>query len=82
MITVRVKLFAAARDIFSSESLELSLDNRARVEDIFRQLCGRKPELLKWKNHLRYAVNWEYADGSASLHDNDEVAVIPPVSGG
>jgi MoaE-MoaD fusion protein len=72
---VRVRLFAGLRE--RAGFAERELDDVARVEDVWPALrLGDEPA------GLLYAVNREYADRGRELRDGDEVALIPPVSGG
>ena len=72
---VRVRLFAGLRE--RAGWSERELDDVERVGDVWRALeLGEEPA------GLLYAVNREYADRDRSLADGDEVALIPPVSGG
>jgi len=72
---IRVRLFAGLRERAGWSSREL--DGAARVEDVWPLLgLGVEPE------GLLYAVNKEYAPPDRELADGDEVALIPPVSGG
>ena len=74
---VRVRLFAALRERAGSRSVDLELPDDAVVADVWGKLgLGEEPE------GLLYAVNRGYADKGAQLSPGDEVAVIPPVSGG
>jgi molybdopterin converting factor subunit 1 len=82
MMKVRLKLFAMARDIVGAQDLELTLPASSTTGDAIRVLLDQYPALKKWELHLRLAVNYEYAPLTVPLHENDEVAVIPPVSGG
>ncbi len=72
---VRVKLFAGLRE--RAGWSERELDGVARVDDVWPAL-GLGPE----PDGLLYAVNKEYAPRERELAEGDEVAVIPPVSGG
>ena len=73
-MTVRVKLFAGLRERAGWSEREVEAD---RVEDVWGALgLGDEPE------GLLYAVNREYAERDRELRDGDEVALIPPVSGG
>jgi MoaE-MoaD fusion protein len=74
-VKVTVKLFAGLRE--RAGWSERELDGVARVEDVWPAL-GLGPE----PDGLLYAVNKEYADRDHPLADGDEVALIPPVSGG
>jgi MoaE-MoaD fusion protein len=74
-VAVRVRLFAGLRE--RAGRSELELDSVDRVGDVWRALdIGEEPP------GLLYAVNKEYADRDRPLADGDEVALIPPVSGG
>jgi molybdopterin synthase catalytic subunit len=74
---VRVRLFAALRERAGREELELELPSEARVSDALAQI-----DWLTGGLKVVMAVNREYADGDAVLHSGDELALIPPVSGG
>ncbi|HET7146414.1 MAG TPA: molybdenum cofactor biosynthesis protein MoaE [Gaiellaceae bacterium] len=72
---ITVRLFAGLRERAGVARVEL--DEVARVGDVWARLdLGDEPA------GLLYAVNREYADRGTELHDGDEVALIPPVSGG
>ena len=74
---VTVRLFAALRERAGAGRRELELPQGATAGDVFAALeIGAEPP------GLAYAVNQEYAERSAVLADGDEVALIPPVSGG
>jgi molybdopterin synthase catalytic subunit/molybdopterin converting factor small subunit len=74
-VRVTVRLFAGLRDRAGTARVEL--DEVARVGDVWAKLgLGDEP------GGLLYAVNREYAGPDDALHDGDEVALIPPVSGG
>ena len=76
-VRVKVRLFAALREQVGSRSLELELPDGATVADVWAALGqGAEPA------GLVYAVNRAYVDREVVLVDGDEVAVIPPVSGG
>jgi molybdopterin synthase catalytic subunit len=74
-VRVTVRLFAGLRERAGTARLEI--DDVARVGDVWAKL-----ELGDEPGGLLYAVNREYAGPDDALHDGDEVAVIPPVSGG
>jgi molybdopterin synthase catalytic subunit/molybdopterin converting factor small subunit len=74
-VRVKVRLFAGLRE--RAGWGERELDGVTRVSDVWPTLgLGPEPE------GLLYAVNKEYANGEHELADGDEVAIIPPVSGG
>jgi molybdopterin synthase sulfur carrier subunit len=82
VITVHVKLFAAARDIVGANETDLSLEDGSHASSVLEHFLKVSPKLSSWKDQLRLAVNFEYVDLHCQLHDGDEVAIIPPVSGG
>ena len=72
---ITVRLFAGLRERAGASRVEL--DGVARVDDVWARLdLGEEP------GGLLYAVNREYVERGHELHDGDEVALIPPVSGG
>ncbi|HSI98238.1 MAG TPA: molybdenum cofactor biosynthesis protein MoaE [Gaiellaceae bacterium] len=74
---IRVRLFAALRERVGSGSVEIDLPDGAVLGDVWAALgLGDEPP------GLLFAVNRAYADRSTTLSSGDEVAVIPPVSGG
>ena len=77
-----VKFFAHARDLSGTETVVLDLPHEMTTPHLMNLLVERYPKLLELKDHLRLAVNYTYAAAPVDLHNNDEVAVIPPVSGG
>ena len=82
MIQIRIKLFAVVRDLAGKENVTLTLPASSTAGDAIDVLLEEYPSMKKWKPHLRVAVNCEYVSKNVSLHENDEVALIPPVSGG
>src|SRR6202049_797912 len=79
---VRVLFFGRLKDIVgrSEESAELS--DGARVEDLFARYGNSFPELAKFRTSVVASVNQEFAEWRAPLASGDEVAFLPPVSGG
>jgi molybdopterin synthase catalytic subunit/molybdopterin converting factor small subunit len=76
-LRVRVRLFAGLRERAGATERELELPDGAHVADVWTPLdLGEEPA------GLLYAVNKEYALGDRLLADGDEIALIPPVSGG
>jgi len=74
---VTVRLFAGLRERAGTGSRDLELGEGARIEDVWPALeLGDEPA------GLVYAVNRTYVEGGRALADGDEVALIPPVSGG
>src|SRR5258708_5967826 len=76
-MVVRVRLFAILRERAGTGELELELPEGARVADALESVGALADGLP-----LVMAINREYADVDATLHAGDELALIPPVSGG
>ena len=79
---ITTRFFALHRDIVGTASMGMEVNDGATVADVWARLGDQYPELVPATRSLMYAVNQEYADPETALHDGDEVAFIPPVSGG
>ena len=79
---VRVLYLGMLKEMVGRELDLVQLPEGARLQDLCHILQERIPELDKFYNAIALALNYEYSDGTAELHENDEVALIPPVSGG
>lgn len=79
---VRVLYLGMLRDLAGRERELVQLSEGACLSDLYAELQQRIPKLQDFRNAIALSINYEYADGAATLHDNDEVALIPPVSGG
>jgi molybdopterin synthase catalytic subunit len=82
-MTVSVRLFAILRERAGRDSVEIELPEGATVGDAFARLAETPglAELVE-RMPLRMAVNREYAGADAPIAPGDELAVIPPISGG
>ncbi len=83
LMTVTVRLFAVFRERVGSDSIEVEVDDGATVAEALDRLAER-PELsdLIERMPVRMAVNRDYADPDTPLSSGDELALVPPVSGG
>ena len=79
---VRVLLFGVLKDIFQRSEELLDLSSGATVSDLLDHYRERSPEKGKVLQSLALAVNQQYASPKDALHEGDEVALLPPVSGG
>ncbi len=78
---INILAFGIAKEIIQGSQLQLTLDKPATVADVKEVLCRRFPEFERLAS-LRIAVNSEYANDDHALEEQDEVVIIPPVSGG
>ena len=79
---LRVRLFAVQRELAGTREVTLEVPEGATIEDGWRALVECFPVLAPGRPSVRFARNGEYADPTAVLADGDELACIPPVSGG
>ncbi len=79
---VRVKLFAAAKELAGRDTLELETADGATVADLRLAVAKEFPALQKILRHSVWAVDAEYAGDDCVIGQHSEVAFIPPVSGG
>lgn len=79
---VRVRLFAIQREQAGTRHVALDVPPVSTVGDAWDALVDRYPVLAAGRGSVRFARNGEYADETTQLSDGDELAVIPPVSGG
>ena len=78
---LKVALFGITREIVGLPALEVTLAEDQSVAHLMDQLRAQYPA-LGGLTSFAVAVNNEYADTSQRLHERDEIALIPPVSGG
>ena len=79
---VSVRLFARLREIAGAQELRIEVPDAATVADAWSALTGRYSGLTDYTSSVSCAVNEEYARMTTALGDGDEVAFLPPVSGG
>lgn len=81
-IRVHIRLFAMQRELAGTRGMDLSLPSGATIEDAWTMVVGLHPALAPGRPALRFARNGAYAPADTLLGEGDEVAMIPPVSGG
>ena len=79
---IRVKFFAILRDKARAAEATLDLPQDATIATAAEAIAAKYPTLRDHLSRIAYAVNREYAPRDTQLHDGDELALIPPVSGG
>jgi molybdopterin converting factor subunit 1 len=79
---VKVLLFGAAADRAGTRETELEVGEGATLKELWPLLADRHPGLSPMRDTLAFAVNGEYARMEDAVSPGDEVAVLPPVSGG
>jgi molybdopterin converting factor small subunit len=79
---VRVKLFAAAKELAGREELLIDLPQPATIARLRQAVLTTVPALEGIVPHSLWAVGTEYVRDDTELNENSDVALIPPVSGG
>ncbi len=79
---LRLRFFAAAREAMGQSALPFEVPEGATVGDLLAQLRQAYPRFAALPSELMVSVNLEYRGPDYSLQEGDEVAFIPPVSGG
>ena len=82
--TVRVKVlfFGRLKDVVGQSEESLDLNHASTIEQLFARYSHRIPELAKYRSSVVASRNQEFAAWDTPLHSGDEVAFLPPVSGG
>jgi molybdopterin synthase sulfur carrier subunit len=79
---LRIIAFGIARDIFGNSSIEIEWSfNQPTVRDIKKWLIEQYPDFAQLAS-FSVAVNAQYVEDGAAINESDEIAIIPPVSGG
>ena len=79
---VTVRLFARLQDIAGAPELARDIAPGATIGSVWRELAREFPELAAYERSISTAVNADYARMDHAVRDGDEVAFLPPVSGG
>jgi molybdopterin converting factor subunit 1 len=79
---VTVRLFARLRDLAGSGELVRDVPGPATVQTVWRGLVAEMPALQDYERTMSVAVNADYSKMTAPVTEGDEVAFLPPVSGG
>ena len=79
---VTVRLFARLRDIAGSPELVRDVASGATIVSVWQQLVNEFPELAGYETSISTALNADYARMDQMVREGDEIAFLPPVSGG
>ena len=82
MSDVKVLLFGAAADRAGTRQTKVSVNDGVTLGELWSVLADQHPSLAPMRETLAFAVNGEYARMEDAVSTGDEVAVLPPVSGG
>jgi len=79
---INVRLFALLKDRAGADHLSLDLPEQSTIATAVESLRRKLPALADHLNHIAFALNRSYTQSNTPLQDGDELALIPPVSGG
>ena len=79
---INVLFFASCREAIGMKELALDLDSGVTIAGIRKKIISQFPQLAGVSKALHFARNSEYVAEDTPLHDGDEIAILPPVSGG
>lgn len=77
-----MKFFAGYKEAIGIEQVVIGLEEGSDVSNLLDLIKKKHPKLGELTETLVISVNWEYATYDTKLKDGDEVALLPPVSGG
>jgi molybdopterin synthase sulfur carrier subunit len=80
-IRVKVLFFGRLKEVAGAEEF-VEVTPGSRIEDLFASFVARRPELARYRGSLVASRNQEFAAWSTPLDSGDEIAFLPPVSGG
>lgn len=81
VFTVKIRTYGIAREIIGASVLEISIPENASAESVLKQVQHQFPKLQHLRS-LALAINESYADSGQIIRSTDDLALIPPVSGG
>ena len=82
IVRVTVRLFARLRELAGASELERTVDAPATIGSVWADLVSSFPSLAPYTGTISAARNLEYARPDAPVEEGDEIAFLPPVSGG
>jgi MoaE-MoaD fusion protein len=81
-VRVKVLFFGMLRDIVGRAEEQIEVEDGARLESVFERYAGEFPRLKDLAASIVLACNHQFCDRSVAVNDGDEIAFLPPVSGG
>ena len=81
-IRVNILYFAGAKDATGVRMESIELPKNASVKDLLSNISIIHPKIRGMLNIIQISVNYKVVDKATTLYDGDEVAVLPPISGG
>jgi len=82
LFAMHILFFAQTKDAAETSELEMKISDGVSAEEVWDKLIAIRPKLATFRKTTRLARNGEYSDAKTKFANGDEVALIPPVSGG
>ena len=79
---IRIKLFAAAKELAGADHLEITVPPDATIADVRTAAITAIPHLQQIITHSLWAIGAEYVPDTTPINEHSDIALIPPVSGG
>ncbi len=79
---IKLRFFGQLKELTGTEEAEIQIKENTRVEDLIWLLGERYPNIREFLNHVSFSIDNEYASKDTVLADNNEVGLLPPISGG
>ncbi len=79
---IKVKCFAWAYEVTGSEEIEIEIKESGKVSDLRESLSQKFPEFMGRMESIAISINQEFAGEGVIISSSDEIALIPPISGG
>ncbi len=79
---VHIRLFARYRELAGCPSLDIEVPSHSTAGDAFSQVAERFPQMRPMRASTLFAINAEFVKPTVELRDGEELALMPPVSGG
>jgi len=82
LLNIKLQFFGQLRELVGKEEAESQVEEATRVEDLVWLTGERFPNIRKHLKHVSFSISNEYASKGTELKNNDEVGLLPPISGG
>jgi len=81
-LIVKILFFASLKDVTGESVFDLELEEKATVKSLRAKITSMYPKLEPILNSVKIAINQDFAESDSVLKNGDELAFLPPVSGG
>ena len=79
---VRAEFYSRLKEVVGAPALEISLREKATVNDLLEQLLASHPQLRDFERSVLFGIGVEFVDRNHPLNEGDTIAIMPPVQGG